>query len=379
MDQRVIPILDERHRDLSVRTPVVSPSSIGSVSDRLGRPLQDLRISVTDRCNFRCTYCMPKEIFGPGYAFRPRSDLLSFEEIERVARQFVRLGVRKLRLTGGEPLLRRGLEDLVAMLADIRTRDGIPVDLNLTTNGSLLERKAVALKKAGLHRVSVSLDAMDNRVFQRMNDVDFRVKDVLTSIDAALAADLQPVKVNMVVQRGVNESEIMPMLNHFRGTGVILRFIEYMDVGNSNGWSMDSVVPSATILQRISEHYPLEPLDQTIAGETAQRWMLTDKSAEIGFISSITRAFCSSCNRARLSMDGKLYLCLFASQGYDLRALLRGNSVDNAKPVDDVQLQAAIRAIWGGREDHYSERRGQALLSGGLEKDRKIEMSYIGG
>lgn len=377
MSQRVIPIHDERQRDIPLRMPARSLSAGGSVSDRLGRPLRDLRISVTDRCNFRCTYCMPKEIFGPGYAFRPRSDLLSFEEIERVSRQFVRLGVRKLRLTGGEPLLRRGLEDLVAMLAAIRTRDGMPVDLNLTTNGSLLERKATALKKAGLNRVSVSLDAMNDGVFQRMNDVDFRVRDVLASIDAALAAGLQPVKVNMVVQRGVNEGEIIPMLDYFRGTGVILRFIEYMDVGNSNGWNMNSVVPSATIIKRISERYPLKPLDPTIAGETAQRWMLADGSAEIGLISSITRAFCSSCNRARLSMDGKLYLCLFASRGYDLRALLRGDPVNSAEPADDAQLRAVIQTIWGGREDRYSERRGRALSSGNPE--RKIEMSYIGG
>lgn len=377
MSQYIIPIFDEREIERSIGVPMASRLWNGSVSDRLGRPLRDLRISVTDRCNFRCTYCMPKEIFGPGYTFRPRSDLLSFEEIERLARQFVRLDVRKLRLTGGEPLLRRGLEDLVAMLAAIRTPDGDPVDLNLTTNGSLLGHKAAALKDAGLQRVTVSLDAIEDSVFQRMNDVDFRVRDVLAGIDAALAAGLWPVKVNMVIQRDVNEHQIMPMLDYFRGTGIILRFIEYMDVGNSNGWSRDSVVPSAAILKRISARCPLTPLDQTVAGETAQRWMLADGSAEIGVISSITEAFCGSCNRARLSMDGKLYLCLFASRGYDLRALLRGDSVNGIKPVDDTELQATIGEIWTRREDRYSAQRGQALQP--REPERKIEMSYIGG
>lgn len=377
MSQHVIPIFDEREIDRSIGVPMASRLWNGSVRDRLGRPLRDLRISVTDRCNFRCTYCMPKEIFGPGYNFRPRSDLLSFEEIERLARQFVHLDVRKLRLTGGEPLLRRGLEDLVAMLAAIRTPDGNPVDLNLTTNGSLLGRKAAALKDAGLQRVTVSLDAIEDSVFQRMNDVDFRVRDVLAGIDAALAAGLWPVKVNMVIQRDVNEHQIMPMLDYFRGTGIILRFIEYMDVGNSNGWNRGSVVPSATVLKRISARCPLTPLDQMVAGETAQRWMLADGSAEIGVISSITKAFCGSCNRARLSMDGKLYLCLFASHGYDLRALLRGDSVNGVKPVDDAKLQAAIGEIWTRREDRYSAQRGQSLQS--CEPERKIEMSYIGG
>jgi cyclic pyranopterin phosphate synthase len=332
------------------------------VRDARARPLRDLRISVTDRCNFRCTYCMPKEVFGPDYAFLPRSELLSFEEITRLARLFKEFGVEKIRLTGGEPLLRRDIERLIEQLAKLGG-----LELTLTTNGTLLARKARALKDAGLDRVTVSLDALDDAVFRRMNDVDFPVADVLGGIEAAAAAGLAPIKVNMVVKRGVNEHEILPMARRFKGSGHIVRFIEFMDVGTSNGWRLDDVVPSREVVRRIDAELSLAAAEPNYGGEVAERWRYRDGSGEIGVISSVTQAFCRDCTRARLSTDGKLYLCLFAHQGYDLRGLLRGGA-------DDGRLSGAIATIWRARADRYSEVRGAA--TSGL---KKIEMSYIGG
>ncbi|MCW4466901.1 GTP 3',8-cyclase MoaA [Glutamicibacter sp. MNS18] len=345
-------------------------SSIPSrpLGDARGRPLRDLRISVTDRCNFRCVYCMPKEIFGKDFVFRERSELLSFEEIERLARIAVSLGVRKLRLTGGEPLLRRGIEQLVQMLAALRTPDGQPVDLALTTNGSALPVKAAALKAAGLSRVTVSLDSLDEARFQAINDVKFPVSRVLKAIDVAADAGLGPVKINTVLKRGVNEDEILPLAEHFRGTGHILRFIEYMDVGTTNGWKLDEVVPSAEVVQRIHEKYPLEPVKANEPGETATRWRYLDGAGEIGAISSVTNAFCGNCSRARISAEGQLYTCLFAGSGFDLRALLRGGA-------SDAELAVALTGLWRKRDDNYSELRA-ALTPGNR---RRIEMSYIGG
>ena len=332
--------------------------------------MRDLRISVTDRCNFRCSYCMPKEIFDKHYTFLPQASLLSFEEIARVARLSVAHGVRKIRLTGGEPLLRKHLEALVAMLATLRTPEGAPVELTLTTNGSVLARKSAALKAAGLNRLTVSLDALDDAVFRRMNDADFPVADVLAGIEAAQAAGLGPVKVNMVVKRGTNDDQILPMARHFKGTGVVLRFIEYMDVGATNGWRMDDVLPSAAVIERIAAELPLLPVHANTLGETAARWRYADGGGEIGVISSVTQAFCQDCNRARLSTEGKLFLCLFASQGHDLRALLRGH-------YSDAQIAAAIGLIWQERGDRYSELRGAAVPTSDAE--RRVEMHYIGG
>jgi cyclic pyranopterin phosphate synthase len=330
--------------------------------DTLARPLRDLRISVTDRCNFRCVYCMPKEVFGQDYAFLERKELLSFEEIARLARIFRGLGIEKIRLTGGEPLVRRNLERLIAMLAEIPG-----LDLTLTTNGSSLARKAQALKAAGLERVTVSLDALDDATFKRMNDVDFPVAKVLEGIDAAAAAGLNPVKVNMVVKRGVNDADILPMARFFRERGHILRFIEYMDVGLTNGWRMDDVVSAREIIETIGTEMPLEPIDANYGGEVAQRWRYRDGSGEIGVIASVTQAFCRDCTRARISTDGKLYTCLFAASGHDLRTLLRSGA-------HDEDIEQAIRAIWSRRADRYSEIRGSQTIA--LEK---VEMSYIGG
>ena len=344
------------------------------LEDSLRRPLRDLRISVTDRCNFRCSYCMPKEVFDKHYQFLPHSSLLSFEEITRLARIFLAHGVRKLRLTGGEPLLRKDLESLIAMLAQLRTADGEPPDITLTTNGTLLARKAQALKAAGLRRVTVSLDALDDAIFQRMNDVGFPVADVLAGIDAALAAGLGPVKVNMVVKRGTNEHEIIPMAHHFReryGQRVVLRFIEFMDVGDTNGWRMDDVLPSAEVIRRLHAHWPLTPLEATAPGETAQRWAYADGTGEVGVISSVTQAFCKDCNRARLSTEGRLFLCLFASQGYDLRSLLR-------KGCGDEDVSGTIAQIWQQRSDRYSLLRSNGQVGPRPERP-KVEMHYIGG
>ncbi|HSW20179.1 MAG TPA: GTP 3',8-cyclase MoaA, partial [Ramlibacter sp.] len=342
--------------------------------DTLGRPLRDLRISVTDRCNFRCSYCMPKEVFDKNYPYLPHSALLSFEEITRLARQFVAHGVHKIRLTGGEPLLRKNIEVLIEQLAALRTIDGQPLDITLTTNGSLLARKARALKAAGLQRVTVSLDGLDDLVFRKMNDVDFPVAEVLAGIDAAKQAGLGPIKINMVVKRGVNEHEILPMARRFRGTGHVLRFIEYMDVGATNGWRMDEVMPSAEVVSLINAETPLVPLEAAAPGETAQRWGYADGSGEVGVISSVTQAFCGDCNRARLSTEGQVYLCLFATHGHDLKALLRGGASD-----DD--LAAAIGHIWHGRTDRYSQLRSQLPPDVGAQDSgrRRVEMSYIGG
>jgi cyclic pyranopterin phosphate synthase len=380
MGDNVIPLADLRYAAPVPRVPDRPLPASGLLSDRLGRPLRDLRISVTDRCNFRCSYCMPKEIFDRDYRFLPQSSLLSFEEIARVARLFVAHGVRKLRLTGGEPLLRKHLEKLVEMLAALRSPDGQALDLTLTTNASLLERKAALLAQAGLKRVTVSLDALDDAVFRRMNDVDFPVADVLRGIDAALAAGLGPIKVNMVVKRGTNDHEILPMARHFRerhGPQVTLRFIEYMDVGATNGWRMDEVLPSAEVVRRLSAVYPLEPMEPSQPGETAQRWRYRDGAGEIGVISSVTQAFCGDCNRARLSTEGKLFLCLFASQGHDLRALLRGRS-PSGEPWSDDQIAGAIGLIWMGRDDRYSALRGAQAAEAGSGQ-RRVEMHYIGG
>jgi cyclic pyranopterin phosphate synthase len=332
------------------------------VTDTLDRPLRDLRISVTDRCNFRCVYCMPKEIFGREYRFLDRHDLLTFEEIARLARLFVGLGVRKIRLTGGEPLVRRDLASLVAMLAALPG-----VDIALTTNGTLLPQYAESLKAAGLHRVTVSLDSLDDAVFRAMNDAEFPVARVLEGIEAAERAGLAPVKINMIVKRGVNEGSLLPMAERFRHTGHILRFIEYMDVGHTNGWRMDDVVPASDILARVHAAYPLEPIEANYPGEVARRWRYRDGAGEIGVVASVTQAFCGGCTRARLSAEGALFTCLFASQGHDLRRLLRGQ-------VSDEDIRRAVQAIWSGRGDRYSEIRSASTA--GLDR---IEMSYIGG
>lgn len=333
------------------------------VTDTMGRPVRDLRISVTDRCNFRCTYCMPKEVFGKDYEFLARDQLLSFEEITRVATVFASEGVTKIRLTGGEPLLRRRIEDLIGMLAEVEGVD----DLTLTTNGSLLERKAETLAAAGLGRVTVSLDSMDDSVFMAMNDVGFPVDAVLDGIQAAAAAGLTPVKVNMVVKRGVNEDSIVEVAEHFRNTEHIVRFIEFMDVGTTNGWNMASVVPSAEVVERINEKFPVEPADPNYRGEVADRWRYTDGAGEIGVISSVTQPFCSDCTRVRLSAEGRLYTCLFAVAGTDLRAAIRNGA-------DDAELHSIVTDVWSGRTDRYSEVRSETT-----KRRPRIEMSYIGG
>jgi GTP 3',8-cyclase len=378
MSERVIPLIDQRMAALAARIPAQHLAANGLLSDTLGRPLRDLRISVTDRCNFRCSYCMPKEVFDKDYAYLPHNALLSFEEITRTARMFVAHGVQKIRLTGGEPLLRKNIEVLIEQLSQLRTVEGKPLDITLTTNGSLLRRKAKALKDAGLQRVTVSLDGLDDTVFRAMNDVDFPVAEVLDGIEAAKEAGLQNIKVNMVVKRGTNAQEILPMARHFQGTGVTLRFIEYMDVGATNGWRMNEVMPSAEVVEHIHQHMPLVQLDPSAPGETAERWGYAGadgkhdpKLGEIGVISSVTQAFCGDCNRARLSTEGKLYLCLFATQGHDLRALLRGGASDD-------ELASAIGHIWHGRTDRYSELRSSMAADIGTGQ-RRVEMSYIGG
>lgn len=345
-----------------LHTRGVSAPRISETSDTFGRPLHDLRISVTDRCNFRCVYCMPKEIYGKGYQFLPKDQLLTFEELGRLVRIFASLGVRKIRLTGGEPLMRRDLEHLVADLSTIPD-----LDLTLTTNGSLLATQAAALKAAGLKRVTVSLDSLDDVVFKCMNDVDFPVARVLEGIAAAKAAGLEPIKVNMVVRRGLNEDSIVPMARYFREQGQILRFIEYMDVGHTNGWKLDDVVPAREIVRRIDAELPLEPVDPNYRGEVAARWRYRDGSGELGIIASVTQPFCADCTRARLSAEGGLYTCLFATAGHDLRGLLRGGASDEA-------LREAIDAVWHARADRYSE-----LRSGETAGLHRIEMSFIGG
>ena len=380
MGESIIPLADLRYAAAVPAIPAHAAPPNGLLADRLGRPLHDLRISVTDRCNFRCSYCMPKEVFDRDYKFLPHSSLLSFEEITRLARIFALHGVAKLRLTGGEPLLRKNLEVLIAQLAALRTSTGAPLDITLTTNGSLLERKAQALHAAGLKRVTVSLDALDDTIFRRMNDVDFPVAEVLRGVDAALAAGLTPVKMNMVVKRGTNDQEVVPLARHVRehyGAQVVLRFIEYMDVGATNGWRMDEVLPSAELRAHLHRHFPLVRLDPSAPGETAERWRYADGGGEVGFISSVTQAFCRDCNRARLSTEGKLFMCLFASRGHDLRALLRGQHADGSA-YSDIDIAAAVGALWGRRDDRYSEQRATGRAEPG-SGERRVEMHYIGG
>ncbi len=371
MTEKVIPLVDLRERHRVPVIPAKPHAATGVLQDALARPLHDLRISVTDRCNFRCVYCMPKEVFDKDYAFLPQTSLLSFEEITRIAKIAIDHGVEKIRLTGGEPLLRKHIEKLIEMLARLSTASGRALDLTLTTNGSLLAKKAQSLKDAGLQRVTVSLDSLDEATFQKMNDVDFPVADVLRGIDVAHAVGLGPIKVNMVVKGGVNNREILPMARHFKDSLFILRFIEYMDVGTSNGWKMDEVISSAEVVRIISTELPLQPVAPNYAGETAGRWRYADGSGEIGLISSVTQAFCSDCSRVRLSTEGKLYTCLFATGGHDLRALLReGRS--------DAEISSALAHIWQARTDRYSDMRtaDTATLQ---PRAGKVEMSYIGG
>jgi len=341
------------------------------IRDTLGRPIHDLRISVTDRCNFRCTYCMPREVYGRDFAFLPRSELLTFEEITRLARVFVALGVRKVRLTGGEPLLRRDLPTLVGMLAQIPD----VADITLTTNGSLLERQAQALADAGLERISVSLDSLDEQVFARMNDVGFPVSSVLDGIAAAERAGLRPIKVNMVVRRGLNEHDVVPMARFFRERGQVLRFIEYMDVGHTNGWRLDDVVPANEIIAAIDADMPLVALPATYPGEVANRWAYRDGSGEVGVIASVTQPFCRDCSRARLTADGQLYTCLFASSGHDLRGPVRAGATD-------AELSELVSSVWAARTDRYSELRSLATarpLPVLVHDPNRVEMSRIGG
>ena len=346
-------------------TPILSPAPglpAASLADRRGRPLRDLRISVTDRCNFRCTYCMPKEVYGRDFQFLERAQLLNFDEIHRLVRIFRDHGIEKIRITGGEPLVRRQLEKLIELLA---REPGL--DLTLTTNASLLKQKARALKDAGLHRVTVSLDSLDDAVFRAMNDVDFPVAKVLEGIEEADRVGLRPLKINMVVKRGSNDQSVVDMARYFKGSGHILRFIEFMDVGHTNGWKMQHVVPSRELVSRIHAEFPLESLDPNYTGEVAERWRYQDGSGEIGFISSVTQAFCKDCTRARLSAEGSLYTCLFATQGTDLRKLIRSGA-------GDAEISETIARVWRARTDRYSEIRTEET-----SKSRKVEMSYIGG
>jgi GTP 3',8-cyclase len=335
--------------------------------DLLGRALRDLRISVTDRCNFRCTYCMPEEVFGRDFRFLPRAELLTYEEIRRLAAAFIDLGARKLRITGGEPLVRRALPDLVAMLAELRAPDGAPLDLTLTTNGSALRQLARPLADAGLQRITVSLDSLDDAVFRAMNGVDFPVAKVLDGIAAAREAGLAPIKVNMVVKRGANEASILPVARWARSEGLVLRFIEYMDVGTTNGWRLDEVVSADEIVGVITSELPLVRLPETYRGEVASRWRYADGSGEIGLIASVSQPFCGDCTRARLSAEGQLYTCLFSADGHDLRAPLRSGA-------SDADLRDLVAGIWRGRADRYSE-----LRSAATSRLPKIEMFALGG
>lgn len=375
MPETVIPIApaapnsDERRTEiLSLPVPVAGAirEEGGRILDTRGRPLRDLRISVTDQCNFRCRYCMPKEKFGSRHKFLAHTELLTFEEILKVAKAFSALGVEKIRLTGGEPLLRRHTEELVAKLKAIETPTGNSLEVAMTTNAAILGRKAKALKAAGLDRVTVSLDALTEDLFQAINDVGFPAYEVLKGIHAAREAGL-PVKVNTVVKRGMNEEEILPLAKTFRGTGITLRFIEYMDAGTANGWRMDDVVPSSEIVRRINEVWPIAPSEALYRGEVAERWHYLDGAGEVGFISSVTQAFCRDCTRARLSVEGGLFLCLFADRGYDIRTMLRGGATTE-------EIRDAVARIWTNRDNHYSEIRSEATT----RRDR-IEMQYIGG
>ena len=368
---KVIPIRIDEGKGLtpSIGEELLAPHD--RTQDTRGRTLRDLRISVTDRCNFRCTYCMPKEVFDQNYPYLAHKELLSFEEITRLTTIFSTLGVEKIRLTGGEPLLRKNLEILIEMLAAVRTPSGKSLDLTLTTNGSILRKKAAALKAAGLQRLTVSLDGLNDEIFRKMNDVDFPVADVLDGIAAAQESGFENIKVNMVVKKGTNDHEIVSMAKHFKGSGIILRFIEFMDVGSSNGWNMQEVLPSKEVIARINEIYPLESMEPNYAGEVAQRWRYADGTGEIGVISSVTQTFCHECTRARISTDGQMYLCLFANEGFDFKTMLRSGK-------SDLEIANAVMNTWAQRNDHYSEIRGSNTANQSTG-NRKVEMSYIGG
>ena len=371
MVDKVIPIRIDEGTGLTPSIPKELVQANSHTKDLRGRTLRDLRISVTDRCNFRCTYCMPKEVFDQSYPYLSHQELLSFEEIARLSSIFASLGIEKIRLTGGEPLLRKNLEVLVQMLATIRTPSGSALDLTLTTNGSILRKKARALKDAGLNRITVSLDGLNDEIFKKMNDVDFPVHDVLAGIAAAQEVGFSSIKVNMVVKKGTNDHEILAMAKHFKGSNIVLRFIEFMDVGSSNGWDMTQVLPSKEVIARIHAAFPLEPIDANYQGEVAQRWRYVDGSGEIGVISSVTQTFCHECTRARISTDGQMYLCLFANEGFDFKTLLRSDKTD-------LEIANAIMSTWAGRDDHYSEVRGSHTANP-ASGHRKVEMSYIGG
>ncbi len=384
MNKPVIPVIDVRQRPTPTSQELLETIKNIDLSkptlDTLGRPLRDLRISVTDRCNFRCSYCMPKSVFDRDYAYLPQKELLRFEEITTIAAAATQLGVKKIRITGGEPLLRKNVEILIAQLSELRTLDGKPLDLTLTTNASLLKKKAQSLKDAGLKRLTISLDAMDDAIFRQMNDMDFPVADVLDGIAMASQVGFEDIKVNMVVKRGTNEDQILPMAAHFRGTGVSLRFIEYMDVGASNGWRMDEVLPTADVLSLLQSRWPLQALPPKSVGETATRYgylnaqgALDPQLGEVGFISSVTQAFCQDCNRARLSTDGRLFNCLFATEGANVRDLLRG-APDGG--VDTVAQYLAY--LWQQRTDQYSALRQAGMVPAG-NAERRVEMSFIGG
>ncbi|MEJ6629500.1 MAG: GTP 3',8-cyclase MoaA [Burkholderiaceae bacterium] len=384
MNKPVIPVIDVRQRPAPTSQELLETIKNIDLSkptrDTLGRPLRDLRISVTDRCNFRCSYCMPKSVFDRDYAYLPQKELLRFEEITTIAAAATQLGVKKIRITGGEPLLRKNVEILIAQLSELRTLDGKPLDLTLTTNASLLKKKAQSLKDAGLKRLTISLDAMDDAIFRQMNDMDFPVADVLDGIAMASQVGFEDIKVNMVVKRGTNEDQILPMAAHFRGTGVSLRFIEYMDVGASNGWRMDEVLPTADVLSLLQSRWPLQALPPKSVGETATRYgylnaqgALDPQLGEVGFISSVTQAFCQDCNRARLSTDGRLFNCLFATEGANVRDLVRG-APDGG--VDTVAQYLAY--LWQQRTDQYSALRQAGMVPAG-NAERRVEMSFIGG
>lgn len=361
-------ILNTSSSSLSpVRKPSVVPQQGVGLRDQLQRPLRDLRISVTDRCNFRCTYCMPREVFGSDHEFLPQPQLLSFEEIVRIAKIAVQMGVQKIRLTGGEPLLRKHIENLIALLAQLRTPEGKPVELAMTTNATLLAQKASALKAAGLHRVTVSLDALDSSRFTQLSDSNVAVERVLAGIEKAAEVGLAPVKVNMVVRKGINDDQIIPMARHFKGRGHALRFIEYMDVGNTNGWNLDEVITGQQIVDSLAQEFDIEPVASDYYGEVADRYRYKDGSGEFGIITSVSNPFCGDCTRMRLSPEGQFFLCLFASRGYDVRQLLRSEASDN-------EIAAHMMEVWRGRADRYSEQRGHNTIG----RD-KIEMSYIGG
>ena len=371
MVDKVIPIRIDEGKGLAPSIPGTLIPAHRLTKDLRGRTLRDLRISVTDRCNFRCTYCMPKEVFDQSYPYLSHQELLSFEEIARLSSIFASLGIEKIRLTGGEPLLRKNLEVLVEMLATIRTPSGSALDLTLTTNGSILRKKARALKDAGLNRITVSLDGLNDEIFKKMNDVDFPVNDVLEGIAVAQEVGFSSIKVNMVVKQGTNDHEILAMAKHFKGSNIVLRFIEFMDVGSSNGWNMTQVLPSKEVIAKIHAAFPLEPIDANYQGEVAQRWRYVDGSGEIGVISSVTQTFCHECTRARISTDGQMYLCLFANEGFDFKTLLRSDKTD-------LEIANAIMSTWAGRDDHYSEVRGSHTANP-ASGHRKVEMSYIGG